>query len=79
VSTTEELLGRESGSGLENREYVIVMFRRNMSPPSSGFKSKQSRKSAWSGWPADALVSGFLLGLLIGPENGGNLFIRNGG
>jgi hypothetical protein len=41
------------------------MFRRNLSPPSSGSKSKRSSFPHAS--------SGFLLGLFFDPENGGDL------
>jgi hypothetical protein len=48
-------------------------FRRNISPPTSGSKSKPSKLTLP---PAS---TGFLLGLLFDPEDGGDMFPLNVG
>jgi hypothetical protein len=48
------------------------MFRRNISPPSSGSKNKLSRALL-----ATCFHAGFLLVLLFDLEDGGDMFLRN--
>jgi hypothetical protein len=55
------------------------MFQRNMSPPSSGSKSKPSKKRADAEPSLLPASVGFLLGLLSDFEEGGNIFLRNTG
>jgi hypothetical protein len=51
-------------------------FQRNISPPSSGSKSKPSKKPAWK-WMATCFHTGFLLGLFFNHEDGGDIFLQN--
>jgi hypothetical protein len=48
-------------------------FRRNTSPPSSGLKSKTTKKPEW-GSACYLLHAGLFLGLFFDPEDGGNMF-----
>jgi hypothetical protein len=48
------------------------IIRKNMSPPSSGLKSKPS-------FACHLLHAGFLLGVFFNPEDGGNMFLSNVG
>jgi hypothetical protein len=52
-----------------------LMFQRNMSLPSAVSKNKQSKKSAWSTWQAE--LCWFFASLILGPQNGGDLFLWN--
>jgi hypothetical protein len=49
-----------------------------MSPPSAGLESKQAGNQNEVG-RKQALISGFLLGLLFQSENGGDMFLENVG
>jgi hypothetical protein len=62
-SYTSGIYGRVSGANQPT-------FRKEILLPSSGSKSKGSKKSAWSKQQA-------LFGLLFGPEDGGDTFLRN--
>jgi hypothetical protein len=58
------------------------VFWRNISPSSSRLKSKPSKKSGRSRWQALAfclILVDFLCFLLLGPEDGGNMFLQNTG
>jgi hypothetical protein len=52
-----------------------LMFRRNISPPYSGWKNKPSKKPA----EADGKLNWVILGLLIDPEDGSDMFHLNFG
>jgi hypothetical protein len=59
------------------------MFRGKMAPPSSVLKGKLSKKPPQSRQQAEQisacclLHAGFLLGLLLNPEDGTDMFLRN--
>jgi hypothetical protein len=54
-------------------------FRRNISPPSSGPKNKPSKKPDIRALLANLFHAGFLLGLFLCPEDGGDMFLRKVG
>jgi hypothetical protein len=49
---------------------------KNISPPSSGSKSKPSKKPTWSMRKQSLLHTGFLFRIFFGPEDGGDMFLR---
>jgi hypothetical protein len=54
------------------------MFRRNISPPSSGTKNEANQCE--SKWQEElSFQAGLLLGLFFDPEDGGDMFLRNVG
>jgi hypothetical protein len=56
-----------------------LMFRRNMSPPSSGSKNKLSMKPARSRQQVPVLPASCFLRLSFDSEDGGDMFLRNVG
>jgi hypothetical protein len=49
----------------------------NISPPSSGLKSKSSKKQATGKLSLPPACAGSFLGLLLNPEDEGDMFIQN--
>jgi hypothetical protein len=56
---------------------VIECFRKIMSPPSSGSKTKQCKNRIEAGSNPSLPQAGFLLDLFFDPEDGGDMFLRN--
>jgi hypothetical protein len=69
------LLGYNAVWSVESRP----IFRRNISTPSSGPKNKPSMKPESRALLAICVHAGFLLDLFLGPEDGGDMFLRNVG
>jgi hypothetical protein len=69
------LPGYNAAYSVESRQ----TFGRHMSPPFSRSNDKPSIKAARVGWQAKFCLqlAGILLGLFFGPEEGGNMFLRN--
>jgi hypothetical protein len=57
-------------------------FRRNISPPNSGYKNNPNKMAAWKQVGNAVLLgtcfhAGILFGLFFDPEEGGDMFLRN--